>query len=70
MEEFYRYPYKIRKAANYGKEVTVAPEAKLEIGDEVTQICDGFILVVPKGTRVNEEAIRKAIQLPKVNRKK
>ena len=61
MGEIYRKPAKIRKASQRGKEMTIPPEAEFEAGDDVLQLYNGFVLVVPKGTKVNEELLRQAI---------
>jgi predicted RNA-binding protein with TRAM domain len=58
MGEMYKRPYRVRKAAQRGKEVTIAPEAKLQPGDEVVQWCNGFVLMVPRGTTVGESLLR------------
>lgn len=63
-KQFFKKHYRIRKAANYGKEVTIAPQAKLKPGDAVTQIIDGFVLLVPEGYTVNEDILRSAIVSP------
>lgn len=62
-DEIFKRPYRVRKAANWGKESTIAPEAKMQAGDEVVQWYDGFILIVPLGAKVNEEMLRRAIDL-------
>ena len=56
-EEIFKRPYRVRKAAKWGKEITIAPEAKMQPGDEVVQWYDGFILIVPQGAKVNEEIL-------------
>lgn len=63
MTEIYRRPYRVRKAALRGKEITIAPEAKMQPGDQVIQWYNGFVLIVPRGTRVDEEMLRRAINL-------
>lgn len=62
MDEIYRRPYRVRKAALRGKEITIAPEAKMQPGDEVIQWYDGFVLIVPQGAKVNEKILRRAIE--------
>ncbi len=59
--EIYKRPYRIRKATLRGKEVTVPPEAQLRPGDEVTVYYDGFLLVVPKGLKVDEDLLRQSV---------
>jgi len=61
MREIYKKPAKIRKAAQRGMEITVPPETSFEPGDKVTQLYDGFLLVVPRGVKVDEELLRQAI---------
>ncbi len=61
--EIYRRPYRVRKAARWGKEITIAAEAKMQPGDEVVEWYDGFVLIVPQGARVDEEILRRAIDL-------
>jgi hypothetical protein len=65
--QIFRRPYRVRKAARWGKEITIAPDAKLEPGDEVVQWYDGFVLIVPQGARVDEEILRRAIRLGRQN---
>lgn len=59
--DIFKRPYKIRKATVRGKEITVPPEAELQPGDEVTVYYDGFILVVPRGVKVDEDLLRQSI---------
>ena len=59
----YRKPSRIRKAAQRGKEITIPPEADLQIGDEVLLLSNGFVLIVPKGSKVNEKLLERAIQV-------
>jgi len=61
MSEIFKKPAKIRKAAQRGMEITIPPETPFEPGDDVTQIYDGFVLIVPKGVKVNEELLKEAI---------
>jgi len=61
MGEIYKKPAKIRRAAQRGKEITIPPQAGFQAGDEVTQLYDGFVLIVPKGTQVNENLLRRSI---------
>lgn len=61
MREIFKKPAKIRKAAQRGMEITIPPETPFEPGDEVTELYDGFVLIVPKGVKVDEELLRQAI---------
>ena len=64
MGQIFRRPYVVRKATSEGgKEVTVPPFCDLQPGDKVVAISDGFLVVVPEGTAVNEELLRRAIKL-------
>ena len=62
-DEMFKRPYRVRKAAKWGKEIAIAPEASVQPGDEVVQWFDGFVLIVPRGARVDEEMLRRAINL-------
>jgi hypothetical protein len=62
-DQIFRRPYRVRKAARWGKEITIAPEAKMQPGDEVVQWYDGFVLIVPLWAKVDEEILRRAIGL-------
>jgi len=66
-DEIFRRPYRVRRAARWGKEITIAPGAKLEPGDEVVQWYDGFVLIVPQGAMVDEKILRRAIKLGRQN---
>ena len=62
MEEIFKKPAKIRKAAQRGKEITIPPKTSFEPGDDVTQFYDdNFVLIVTKGTKVNEKLLRQAV---------
>jgi len=61
MGEIFKKPAKIRKASQRGMEITIPPETPFEAGDEVTQLYDGFVLIVPKGVKVDEGLLREAI---------
>lgn len=67
MGELFKKPSRVRKAAQRGKEITIPPEADLKIGDEVLLFSNGFVLIVPKGTKVNEKLLERAIQVIKVD---
>lgn len=62
VEEIYKRPYRVRRAALHGKEVTIPFDMTLEPGDTVVAFYDGFVLYVPKGTRVDEALLREAIR--------
>lgn len=62
MREIYKRPYRVRRAAVRGKEITIPPDVTLEPGDTVIAFYDGFVLYVPKGTRVDEALLREAIK--------
>ena len=59
----FRRPYKVRRAARSGKEITIAPEAKIDVGESVVQFYDGFVLIVPMGAEVHEQLLQHAIVL-------
>ena len=61
MGEIFKKPAKVRRAAQRGMEITIPPETPFEPGDEVTELYDGFVLIVPKGVKVNEQLLREAI---------
>jgi len=61
MEEIFKKPAKIRKAAQCGKEITIPPEAQFGPGDEVMQLYNSFVLIVRRGVKVDEKLLRQAI---------
>ncbi len=63
MGDLFKKPTKIRRAAQRGKEITIPPEADLQVGDEVLLLSNGFVLIVPKGTKVDEALLERAIQI-------
>ena len=63
MGEIFKKPAKVRRAAQRGMEITIPPETPFEAGDEVTQLYDGFLLVVPRGVKVDEELLKQAIAI-------
>ena len=65
MSELLRRKYRIRRAALHGKEITIPPDASLELGERVLQIYDGFLLIVPTGSKVDEHLLRRAIKVRK-----
>ena len=60
--EIFKRPYRVRRAALRGKEITIPSDMTLEPGDTVTAFYDGFVLYVPKGTHVDEALLREAIR--------
>jgi len=64
MGQLFRRLYRVRRAAQTGKEITIAPEAKLEPGEQVVQWYDDFVLIVNSDTEVDEELLRRAIRVP------
>lgn len=61
---FYRRCYRIRRAAQGGREVTIPPSVPWKPGDEVDLLFSDFVLVVLKGTEVDEGLLRRAVGLP------
>ena len=67
--EIYRRPYRIRKMAMRGKEITVPPETPLKVGQTVDACyTDHFVLYVPEGTAVDENLLLKAIRLDEIKK--
>ena len=64
MGEIYRRPFKVR-CMGKGKQITVPSEATLQVGDKTTVFYNSFMVVVPKGTIVDEGKLKEAIRLPK-----
>ncbi len=62
MGEVFKRPYRVRRAALRGKEITLPPESSFRPGDDVIQFFDGFVLIVPKGAKVDEVLLSRAIQ--------
>ena len=62
-EDIYKRPYRVRRAAVRGKEITIPSDMKLETGDTLIAFYDGFILYVAKGTRVDEVLLRRAMSV-------
>jgi hypothetical protein len=56
-------PYKVRKAALRGKEVSIPSDVPFKHGDVVIAFYSDFVLYVPQGTTVNEELLMKAIKM-------
>ena len=62
MEDMFKKPVKIRKAAQRGKEMTIPPGTSFEPVDDGTQFYDdNFVLIVTKGIKVDEELLRQAV---------
>ena len=61
-EEIFKRPYRVRRAALRGKEITIPSDMTLKPGDTVIAFYDGFVLYVPKGTHVDEALLREAIR--------
>jgi hypothetical protein len=61
MGEIFKKPAKIRRAGQRGMEITIPPGSSFEIGEDVIQFYDTFVLVVAKGVKVDEELLRQAI---------
>lgn len=57
----YRRPYRVRRAAKRGKEITIPPET-FKTGDVVTAYYADFVLYVPAGVTVDEELLKRAIK--------
>ena len=69
LNEIFKRPYRVRRAAATGMEITVPSGTPFKPGDVVIAFYDGFILYVPKGTRVDEILLRRAITIkPKAKR--
>lgn len=67
--EIYRRPYRIRKQAMRGKEVTIPPETPLEVGQTVdAYYTDRFVFYVSEGTAVDENLLLEAIRLDEIKR--
>jgi len=66
--ELFKHPSKVRKISQRGKGITIPPKAEFMPGDEVTQLYDGFVLIVPRGTVVDEDILRRAIKVIEVNK--
>lgn len=59
--EIFKQSCRIRRASIRGKEITISPEAQFHPSDEVSIYYDGFILVVPRGVKVNENLLRQSM---------
>ena len=62
MGEIFKRPFKVR-AMGTGKQITVPAESDLKVGDMTTVLYDGFLVVVPEGTAVDEKLLKEAIKL-------
>ncbi len=54
VNEIFKRPYRVRRAAAIGMEITVPSGTAFKPGDVVIAFYDGFILYVPKGIQVTE----------------
>ena len=61
VNEIFKRPYRVRRAATAGKEITIPSETRFKPGDLVIAFYDGFVLYVPKGTTVDEVLLRRVI---------
>ena len=59
--EIFKRPYRVRRAAATGMEITVPSGTPFKPGDVVIAFYDSFILYVAKGTQVDESLLRHAI---------
>lgn len=63
MGEIYKRHYRVRRAALCGKEITLPPDSSsFCVGDDVILYYDDFILIVPKGAKVDEALLSSAIR--------
>lgn len=62
VNEIFKRPYRVRRAAAAGKEITIPAATGFKPGDLVIAFYDGFVLYVPKGTTVDEVLLRRAIK--------
>jgi len=61
----YCKPGKIRSSSpNSGKEISIPPDSSFVVGDEIDQYYGNIVLVVPKGTTVDQQMVLSAIKLP------
>ncbi len=61
VNEIFKRPYRVRRAAATGMEITIPSGALFKPGDVVIAFYDGFVLYVPMGTQVDEALLRRAI---------
>ena len=61
MGQIFKRTYVVRRASVRGKEVSLPPEAPVKSGDKVLVFYDGFVLYVPRSTKVDETLLRHAI---------
>ncbi len=59
--DIFKRPYRLRRAAAAGKEITVPNDTTFAPGYILVTFYDGFILYVPMGTQCNEALLRRAI---------
>ena len=63
VNEIFKRPYRVRRAAATGMEITVPSGTPFKPGDVVIAFYDGFILYVAQGTRVDEVLLRRAMSV-------
>ena len=63
MSEILRRRYKVRGQGNRGLQITLPPEVNFKKGDQVTLLHNGFVLIVPVETPVDEQMVKEAIKL-------
>ena len=61
VNDIFKRPYRVRRAAATGMEITIPSGTPFKPGDVVVAFYDGFILYVAKGTQVDETLLRRAI---------
>ena len=65
MGKLYKRPSKLRRSTpKSGKEVQIPPGVDMEAGDDIEMYYNGFVLIVPKGTEVDEKILEKIVKLP------
>ena len=65
MGEILKRRYKVRAQGTTGRQITLPPQVTFKKGDEVTLLHDGWVVIVPAGTPVDEQLIHQAIKLRK-----
>lgn len=65
MNRLYVKPGKVRSSSpTSGKEISLPPDTLLSVGDEIDQYYGRIVLVVPKGSIVDQHMIMSAIKFP------
>lgn len=64
MGEILKRRYTVRGQGYKGKQITLPPEVAFVKGTPVTLLHNGFVLIVPPETKVNEKLLRRAVELP------